>query len=176
MEAFIGNIMMFAGNFAPVGWMLCNGQMLSISSYTSLFSIIGTRYGGDGRTVFALPDFRGRVSIQQGQAPGLSPYILGQRGGFENIVMTPDELPNHTHLAVSTVNAAEEGTIEDPSGSYIAGTGTPSFNPSSNVKLNEYSIDTKVQNAGKSMGHYNIPPFLSVNYIICNKGIYPPRN
>ncbi|MCG8410455.1 MAG: tail fiber protein [Bacteroidales bacterium] len=175
-DAFIGSIMMFVGNFAPPNWLLCNGSFLSISQYQALYSIIGTRYGGDGRTSFALPDFRGKVVIHAGQGPNLSDYKLGQTGGFEYVGLTLDQMPLHSHDVANKFEAAEEGTVEDPSGNFIAGTGYQAFNSEANIQLNQNSVFTTVGDTGKSVTHYNIPPFLTVNYIICFNGIYPPRN
>src|SRR6185295_12464655 len=104
-EPFIGMIVMFAGNFAPRNWAFCNGQLLSIAQNTALFSILGTTYGGDGRTTFALPDLRGRVPIHPGQGPGTSNYSLGQQGGVENVTVTQNQLPAHSH----GVNAVAQG-------------------------------------------------------------------
>ncbi len=134
MDPFIGQIMMFGGNFAPRGWALCDGQLLAISSNTALFSIIGTTYGGDGRTTFALPDLRGRASIHPGNGPGLSAYRLGERGGVEDVTLSSRQIPSHNHavsgdvpvslalrsqadLKVSSASADEE---EPSSSAYLA--------------------------------------------------------
>jgi len=98
-EPFIAEIKMFGGNFAPRGWAFCDGQLLAISSNTALFSLLGTTYGGDGRTTFGLPDLRGRVSVHPGNGPGLSPYRLGEKGGAEDVVLNQTQMPNHTHFA-----------------------------------------------------------------------------
>jgi microcystin-dependent protein len=101
-EPFVGEIRMFAGNFAPRGWSFCNGQLMAISQNSALFSLIGTIYGGDGRTTFALPDLRGRVPLHAGEAPGLSHYALGQRGGAEQVALSVEHLPNHNHALMAT--------------------------------------------------------------------------
>ncbi len=116
MDGVLGTIMIFAGNFAPRSWALCEGQLLAISSNTSLFSILGTTYGGDGRTTFALPDLRGRVSFQQGSGPGLPTYSLGQKGGSDTNVLNVNNLPAHSHagsLNVSSANASQSAATAD---------------------------------------------------------------
>ena len=175
-EGFIGEVQMFAGNFAPRNWALCNGQLLPISQNTALFSILGTTYGGDGRTTFGLPDLRGRVVIHDGSGtgPGLSPYNLGQRGGTETVTLTQNQMPNHTHLdqvnAATPVDSGQE-TI-NPSASYWAqGTGYANTN---NTQMSPTTVP--LTSAGGSLPHSNIAPYNTVNYIICLYGIYPSRN
>ena len=107
-EPFLGQLMLFGGNFAPRGWALCNGQILAINQNTALFSLLGTTYGGNGQTTFALPDLRGRAPLHAGQGPGLSPYALGQVGGTENVTLLATEMPAHTHAQPAT--AADETT------------------------------------------------------------------
>jgi len=148
LDPFIGEIQMFAGNFAPRGWALCNGQLLPIVTYQSLFSIIGTSYGGDGMTTFGLPDLRGRVPIHVGSGPGLSTYTLGQKGGSESTT--------HAHSTTDEVHSHE--LIGAPGGSGLAA--------------------TTVARASSGVASTNIPnqpPFLSINFIIALEGIFPPR-
>ena len=184
MEPFIGQIMMFAGNFAPRNWAFCEGQLLPIASYQSLFSIVGTTYGGDGRTTFALPDLRGRVPINPGTGPGLSTYRVGQRGGQETHVLTTQEMPSHNHvdqLKVSSANATESSAAN---GSSLAAPGaqdgrtftnTLGYNTSApDVALNSGSIVGGLN--GGSRAHNNMQPFLACYYIIALDGIYPPRS
>ncbi|MDQ5929530.1 MAG: hypothetical protein QG594_1309 [Bacteroidota bacterium] len=180
MDGTIGEIRMFAGNFAPKNWAYCQGQLLPISQNAALFSILGTTYGGDGRTTFALPDFRSRVAVGTGTGPGLSSYVLGQKAGSETNTLLQTNLPPHTHsLNVSNANA----TIETPeTGSTIAvtGTGSPraftpelSFNSATpNVALNPLSVGA----TGSNIPVNNIQPYLGINYIICLYGIFPSRN
>src|SRR6187399_274642 len=112
-QPYVGEIRMFAGNFAPAGWMFCEGQLLPISEYETLFNLIGTTYGGDGQSTFALPDMRGRLPIHQGQGSGLSNYTLAQNGGVEQVTLTVNQIPQHTHpLLGSTTNSSSS----DPSG------------------------------------------------------------
>jgi len=176
MEAFLGSIIIFAGNFAPRGWQLCAGQLLPISQYSALFSLLGTSYGGNGQTTFALPDLRGRAPIGQGQGPGLSPYSLGQVGGVENVTLNATQMPAHNHLVNASNTAADQGA---PGGNYLAeivdavtGNATPIYAATANAQMNAACITM----AGGSQPHQNLSPFLCLNYIICMEGIYPSRS
>lgn len=180
MDGTIGEIRMFAGNFAPKNWAFCQGQIMPISQNTALFSIIGTYYGGDGRVSFALPDFRGRVAIGQGVGPGLSNYVLGQMSGSEQNTITSSNLPAHTHaLNVSSTNADNATPV---TGSSIAVTGTQngreftadlSFNSTTPiVSLNPASVGL----TGGNQPINNLQPYLGINYIICLVGIFPSRS
>lgn len=177
-EPFIGEIIMFGGNFAPRGWALCNGQLLSIAQNTALFSILGTTYGGDGQTTFALPNLQGRVAIHPGQGPGLSPYVLGQIGGTENVTLTTNQMPLHTHTA--TVNAAEapQTVTDNPKGGVPAGsTGGPQVYgaaPDGATTMNAGMVTNAP--AGGSQPFSIIQPYLCVNFIIALQGIFPSRN
>ena len=124
MEPFIGQLMLFGGNFAPRGWAMCDGQLLPIAQYSALFSILGTTYGGDGRTTFALPDLRGRVPMGFGHGPGLSAHGLGSKGGEENVTLTTSQIPSHSHQAMGS-NA--DGNAPSPAeGTWgVSGTTTP---------------------------------------------------
>jgi len=166
MEPFLAEIILFAGNFAPRGWALCQGQILPINQNQALFSLLGTTYGGDGRTSFALPDLRGRVPIHPGHGPGLSNYDLGQKGGTETNTLTPNQLPSHNH----SIGAAEEATATDPSGGYVAGTGAAAFSASADVQLKP------TNNAGGGQAINNMQPFNCLNYIISLQGVFPSRN
>lgn len=170
-EPFVGEIRMFAGNFAPRGWAFCDGQLLAVSQNDALFSLLGTIYGGDGRTTFGLPDMRGRIPIHAGSGPGLSPRRLGARGGAENVTLSTNQLPSHTHTVKGTSDAADSS---DPvtrlpaqaTGINIFASSAPSINMSG----------TAVPNVGGSRSHSNLMPFLCVNFIIALFGIYPSRH
>jgi len=174
-EPFIGQIVLFGGNFAPRGWALCNGQLLPISSNSALFSILGTTYGGDGRTSFGLPDLRGRVPMHPGTGPGLSPRTLGQRGGVEDVVLTASQIPEHNHSANCVTPAGNSNDAVNnfwaddagvSSGTYHDGAGaTP-------VPMNTNAIG----NAGGGQPHTNIQPYQCVNYIIALVGLFPSRS
>lgn len=167
-EPFIGQITLFAGNFAPRSWAFCDGQLLPISQNQALFSILGTTYGGDGRTTFALPDLRGRVPIHAGQGPGLSPMQLGQRAGSETNTLSVQQLPSHSH----PLNSKEEGNSDSPVGTFIAGDGSNSFGSSADKQMSS----TAVGAVGGNQPVNNMQPYLAVNYIIALFGIFPSRN
>lgn len=168
VNPFIGEIQMVAFNFAPVGWELCNGQLLSISQYQALFSLLGTAYGGNGSTTFGLPDLRGRVPIHQGQGSGLSFYTMGQNGGSENIMLTSAQIPSHSHSL--PVNSGV-GTTDTPAGMYIAknSEGVKQFAATSNATAQSTNP------AGSGAAHSNIQPYCVINYIIATTGYYPSR-
>jgi microcystin-dependent protein len=173
-EGFIGEIRMFAGNFAPRSWALCNGQLLPIAQNQALFSILGTTYGGDGRTTFALPDLRGRVPISAGQGPGLTDKRLGQQGGQETVTLNANQMPVHNHSAVINADSSV-ATSDQPRGALPArnAAATPQYGENATATLNTATVT--VNNAGGSQPHENMPPYTTVNYIICTQGIFPSR-
>jgi microcystin-dependent protein len=176
MDPFIGQIIMFGGNFAPRGWAFCDGQLLPISQHSALFSILGTTYGGDGRTTFALPDLRGRVAIHPGNGPGLSDYRLGQKGGAETRTLTTAELPSHSHSI--RANNGPGNSSAASSGASIAGHGT-SVPPEGNFSSQAPNVDLSPQTAGNTGGGQPFDirqPFLAVNFIIALEGVYPSRS
>ena len=171
-EAMIGEVKMFAGNFAPRGWALCNGQLLQISQNSALFSILGTTYGGDGRTTFALPDLRGRVPVHAGSGTGLIRKQLGQQGGAENVNISVRNLPSHTHAIKAVAEVGDEGL---PNGNLLASNSSANRSYStlsSNATMNK----SMVENTGGNLPVNNMQPYLTINYIICLEGIYPSRN
>jgi microcystin-dependent protein len=198
MDEFIGIIKMFGGNFAPVGWALCNGQLLQINQNAALFSILGTSFGGDGIHTFGLPDLRSRVPIGggMGAGPGLPTITLGQLGGEANHLLAVTEMPAHTHtgtvagsasLNVSNANASQTAATAGASiatpGATVSRvfTATDGFNMTApNTTLNAASISMSgmtVNNAqtGGSLPHNNMQPYQGVTYIICTQGIFPTR-
>ena len=170
-EPFIGEIMLFAGFFAPRGWADCNGQLLSIAQNIALFSLIGTTYGGNGQTTFALPDLRGRVPIHFGQGPGLSSYDMGQQGGTEMVTLSVNEMPAHTHVARADLG---NGTLSSPNGAFPARdpAGSPTYGAAQAGALAAAAI----AHAGGSQPHNNMPPHLAIRYCICLEGIFPSQN
>lgn len=168
-EPFVGEIRMFAGNFAPRGWALCDGQLLAISQNDALFSLLGTIYGGDGRTTFSLPDLRGRLALHAGTGPGLSERRLGSRGGEERHTLTANEIPRHNHGVQANSNPA---TADNPVGNVFADTGGHN---SYNSATPNVSMGLASSNAGGSQSHNNLMPFQCINYIISLFGIYPSR-
>jgi len=166
---FIGEIIMFGGNFAPRGWALCDGQLLPISQYSALFSILGTTYGGDGRTTFGLPDLRGRVAMHPGNGPGLTPRNLGTKSGSETNTLTVAQLPSHSHTIVSGGKANNPS----PAGNLPANGGTNAYSDGSPGKAMKNSM---VNNTGGSQSVNNMQPYQCVNYIIALQGTYPSRS
>ena len=168
-EPFIAEIIMFAGNFAPRGWAFCSGQILAIAQNTALFSLLGTTYGGNGQTTFALPDLRGRVPMHPFQGPGLSPRNLGEMGGTETVTLITTQMPAHNHAAACSGNDANLGLAE---GNFLATTATNTYASTGGSALNAATIGS----AGGSQPHNNLQPFLCVNFIIAIQGIFPSRN
>ena len=173
-EPFIAEIRIFAGNFAPRGWAFCDGQLLPISQNTALFSLIGTTYGGDGRTTTALPNLQGRAPMHPGRGPGLTSRRLGQRGGVETVSLTEAQMPSHTHQLRASTDEAEEDGEKSPvnavtgvveNNQAIYNTNTNNLEPMGNVLLD----------AGGSQSHNNLQPFLAMNFIIALVGVYPSR-
>lgn len=175
MEPFIGQICLFGFNFAPRGWLKCEGQLLSIASNTALFSLLGTTYGGDGRTTFGLPDLRGRSAIGYGTGPGLASVAWGERGGRQTITLTTVNLPNHTHTATLHAEGAA-GNSANPSGKMIGGLTNlyTDPNPADNRAMANESI--VVSNTGGQQPFSNLDPYLGVGYCIATVGIFPSRS
>lgn len=170
-EPFVGEIRMFAGNFAPRGWAFCDGQLLAVSQNDALFSLLGTIYGGDGRTTFGLPDMRGRIPIHMGTGSGLSPRRLGAKGGEEKVTLTVNQLPSHAH---PLVGSSDNGPDANPSGDFLAGS-TVVRPYVQEVPDTDFAGDA-VNNVGGSRSHTNLMPFLCVHFIIALVGIYPSRH
>jgi microcystin-dependent protein len=161
-EPFISEIRIFGLNFAPRGWAMCNGQIMSIAQNTALFSLLGTTYGGNGQTTFALPNLQGRVPIHEGQGPGLSSYVLGEEGGQENVTLTQQQMPQHSHLVQANGGA---GTSTRPDGNVLAKTGANAY---------AAAPDGTAMNAGEIAPI--VQPFLVLNFCIALEGIFPSRN
>ena len=171
-EPFVGEIRMFAGNFAPRGWAFCDGQLLAVSQNDALFSLLGTIYGGDGRTTFGLPDLRGRLPIHSGTGPGLSARRLGAKGGAEKVTLTVNQLSSHRHDWRASGSAATERL---PTNAVYAQHGASDFyrtNSAQDVNMNSGVVG----NVGGSQSHTNLMPFLCIHFIIALVGIYPSRH
>ena len=171
-DPFVGEIRIFRGNFAPSGWAVCNGQLLPISQNTALFSLLGTSYGGDGRSTFALPNLQGRMPMGPGQGPGLSSRQLGDSGGEATHTLTEAELPAHSH-GVKTSVSADTGT--PAADRYLAPSSDGASLYHSPTKLAPMATSASSPTGG-SWAHNNQQPGLGVNYIIALQGIYPPRS
>jgi microcystin-dependent protein len=177
-DPFLGEIRMAGWNFAANGWALCNGQLLSIGQNSALFALLGTTYGGDGVTTFALPNLQGRVPIHQGNGAGLSPYPIGAASGTETVTLLPTQMPSHNHL-VGISN--QTGSVSDPTNAILAqgnsGAGRDSVPVSDYVSTAATGTlaPTSIQPTGGSQPHSNIQPYLCVNFIIALQGIFPSR-
>ena len=165
-DPFVGELRLFAGNFAPAGWMFCNGALLPISENATLFSLIGTTYGGDGQTTFGLPDLRGRVPVHRSNG-----FTLGQAGGTESVTLTTAQVPAHTHALRASTAA---GTISAPGNAVLAATGAVnsygSGSPDQTMTADALTV------SGGLEPHDNMAPFLAVSYIISLFGVFPPQN
>lgn len=167
---YLGQINVFGFNFAPIGWLKCEGQILNIAGNTALFSLLTTYYGGNGTTTFGIPDFRGRVPVHAGQGSGLSSYSLGESDGYEGITLLTSEIPAHIH----TVGVSSGiGTTPNPANSYIAqnAEGIGAYSGTSNLFLNSSSV----ANAGSGLPHNNMQPVLALNFCIAGQGVFPQR-
>lgn len=178
MEAYIGTVMLFAGNFAPRGWQLCAGQLLPIAQYQALFSIIGTYYGGNGTTTFQLPDLRSRVPVGAGQGNGLQAWTIGETQGTENVTLLTSQMPAHNHMVMANTGEANTPTIANnylANANGIFGSDPVTVNTYNNV-ANGALAPATLSVAGQSQPHTNLQPSLAMNYIICLEGIFPSRN
>ncbi len=185
MEQYIGQILLVAFNFAPIGWAFCDGSILSIQQYTALFSLLGTTYGGNGTTNFALPDLRGRVAVGQGTGTGLPPIVQGQIGGSVNVTLNQTQMPQHSHLVTPPVSNVA-GTSSSPVNGYLAvdAATVTGGNRDESVTVKSYAAASV---AGAAAAPYQTgftgnglpvpiqPPFLGLNYIIALTGIFPSR-
>ena len=179
-DNFLGEIRVFPFNFAPKGWALCNGQLLPISQNTALFSLLGTTYGGDGKTTFALPNLQGAAPVSFGQGPGLTLRNLGEAGGSDNVTLTPAQLPAHVHnVAVASTN---DGTTASATPNASTVFGVEQARSVSSGYVSVTSQDTVAMNAnavapaGSGQGHNNMPPFLVFSFCIALQGIFPSRS
>lgn len=188
MDPLMATIIMFGGNFAPRGWALCEGQLLPISQNSALFSLLGTIYGGDGRTTFGLPDMRGRSPIGPGNGPGLSSRRLGERGGSEVNYLNTTQLPSHNHSAAGKLKVLN-GAASDPSpkGNFPGTASARDMSTGATVQVSDWSsasndfaaangVEVTVGNTGGNQSVNNMQPWIAVNYIIALQGIFPSRS
>jgi microcystin-dependent protein len=173
-EPFLAEIRIFPFNFAPKGWAMCNGQLLSISQNTALFSLLGTTYGGDGKSTYALPDLQGNVPLHPGQGSGLSLYDLGQVGGVETVTLLTSEMPLHAHtLSAHSFDVAD---VFPPGPTVVpaAAEGGFSYNANANANLTQFAFQA-LSISGGSLPHNNMMPYLTLNFCIALQGVFPPR-
>jgi microcystin-dependent protein len=171
MEPLLGEMKWVAFNFAPRGWAKCDGQILPINNYQALFALLGTTYGGDGRTTFALPELRGRLMMHAGNGPGLSEQRLGQRGGNESSTLTNNELPNHSHGSYAS---SERASNTNPQSGVL---GTPSRSRVFSNEIPLVTMDTStIDSSGNNQTHTNMAPSNTLNCIIALQGLFPSRS
>jgi microcystin-dependent protein len=172
-DPFVAEIRAVGFSFAPTGWAQCNGQLLPISQNTALFSLLGTYYGGDGKSTFALPDLQGSVAVHQGQGQGLSEYFLGEQSGVTNVTLLNTEIPVHTHNLLGSIDDAQ---FQAPQSDRALATSNPGFAYQNNTTQNLVNMAfQELTIAGSSLPHNNLQPSLVVNFIIAMQGIFPPR-
>jgi microcystin-dependent protein len=174
-QPYVGEVRMFGGNFAPVNWAFCDGQLLQIAEYDTLYTLIGTTYGGDGVNTFSLPDLRGRVVTHQGSSAGTT-YVIGQKDGVESVTLSVAQIPQHSHTLMATTVEGDTGA--PTTGTVLAaapsGTTIPEYGPYSGAQtLTSANATTQ---AGGSQAHENMQPYLGVNFIIALYGIFPSQN
>jgi microcystin-dependent protein len=173
-EPFLGQICSFGFNFAPRGWSQCNGQLMSISQNTALFSLLGTTYGGDGVTTFALPNLQGRVPLHQGQGPGLTNRVIGEQSGSETVTLNSTQMPQHNHIVSANSTDSNPNAAKSPAGNF------PGYNdagPLWATTSNSVTMNPQMVNlAGGNQPHENMQPYLVINFCIALEGIFPSRN
>jgi microcystin-dependent protein len=173
-DQFVAEIRIVPFNFPPTGWAFCQGQLLPISQNTALFSLLGTFYGGDGKSTFALPDFRGRAPINQGQGPGLSQRFIGETGGTDSVTLIQSEIPVHSHILRATTSGAAQTNPSNNvwAASNVGRTPPPLYSTTQNSTMAPQALAI----TGGSLPHNNMHPYLTLNFIIALQGIFPPRN
>jgi microcystin-dependent protein len=175
-DPYLGEIRIVGFTFAPRGWALCNGQLLAIKQNTALFSLLGTTYGGDGKTTFGLPNFQDIAPMNQGEGPGLTPRSLGENSGSATVTLLQSEMPSHSHAANASNDSASTNVPTDGlwamSGDPRAGVPMYTTNGSSPTQMNIGALTPQ----GKSQAHNNMQPYLTLNFIIALQGIFPPRS
>lgn len=171
-DPFVAEIRIFAGNFPPTGWAFCDGQLLPIAQNTALFSLLGTTYGGNGQTTFALPDLRTRAPLQPGQGPGLSERLLGESGGEASHALLPGEMPAHSHSLQASGSVAATTVANGNMLATVNAPNPPYHEPSALADMGPGVLTT----AGGGAPHQNMQPYLTLSFIIATQGIFPPRS
>lgn len=174
---FLGQLLIVGFDFAPTGWALAAGQLIPISQNTALFSLLGTQFGGDGKSNFALPNMQGMISNGQGNGPGLQPYFVGQTGGTPTVILSGPQFPAHTHNATAASSPRLQGQVTNPAGATLASApaGSNVYAPG-NSSLNQKLGLNAVSVSGEGRQHNNMMPFQCLNWIIAFQGVFPPRN
>jgi microcystin-dependent protein len=170
---FVAEIRIFPFNFAPVGWAFCDGQILPLSQNTALFALLGTTYGGDGKSNFALPNMQGNAPMHPGQGPGLSLHDLGETGGSDTVTLLESEMPSHNHT-VNTSDTAATAGLGSPSVGLARSNGGLAYQTTTNANIVQMSPNT-VAPAGGDQPHNNMMPYLTLNFCIALQGVFPPR-
>jgi microcystin-dependent protein len=171
MDPFVAEIRVFPFNFPPQGWAFCDGQILPISQNTALFSLLGTTYGGDGRSNFALPDMQGRAPMHPGQGPGLSLHDLGENGGSDNVSLLQSEMPGHTHTLRADKLDIADTNVPSPNASFALSSGGKLYQPGADTQLAGAALPT----AGGDLPHNNLQPYLTLSFCIALQGVFPQR-
>ncbi len=172
MDPFVAEIRIFPFNFAPKGWAWCDGQILPLSQNTALFSLLGTTYGGDGKSNFALPDLQGRAPMHPGQGPGLSLHDLGETGGSETVSLLESEIPSHSHAMRAS---SDDADLKAPAATRVLARGNPGFLYQSSTSGIQPMSDQAIAPAGGDQPHNNLQPYLTFYFSIALQGVYPPR-
>jgi microcystin-dependent protein len=170
-DPFVAEIRIFPFNFAPKGWAWCDGQLLPLSQNTALFSLLGTTYGGDGKSNFALPDLQGRAPMHPGQGPGLSQHFLGETGGSETVTLLQSEMPAHPHGLRADVVDQADTNVPSPTASYAQSAGGTLYQSASNAQMAPQALAP----AGGDQPHNNLQPYLTFYFNIALQGVFPPR-
>ncbi|HWW09934.1 MAG TPA: tail fiber protein [Candidatus Acidoferrales bacterium] len=166
-QPYVGEIRMFGGNFAPAGWQFCDGSLLPISEFETLFNLIGTTYGGDGQTTFAVPDLRGRLALHQGAS-----LVIGEAAGSETVTLTTQQIPQHNHGLVGATGGPQQSPSNAYPGQAVGGTGNNIYG---NTTANQPLVNTSIQFTGGNQPHENIKPFQCVSFIISLFGVFPSQ-
>lgn len=171
MDPFVAEIRIFPFNFAPKGWAFCDGQILPLSQNTALFSLLGTTYGGDGKSNFALPNLQGSAPMHPGQGPGLSLHDLGEIGGSDTVSLLESEIPSHSHALLADVLDLADTNAVSPNASFALSSGGTLYQSNANAMLSDQALAP----AGGDQPHNNLQPYLTLNFCIALQGVYPPR-
>jgi microcystin-dependent protein len=173
-DPFVAEIRIVGFNFAPRGWAFCNGQLLPLSQNTALFSLLGTNYGGDGRSTFGLPNLQGSAAMFWGQGPGLSLHDIGEVGGSQTVTLIQNEIPAHNHNYQVRPTALASGQSSSPTGNYGGRSNSRPYNTTPTA--NQFMGPTAIQPTGGSFPHNNMMPYLTMNFVIAMQGVFPPRS